>query len=108
MGNKHYIRLDNQSRIVKGFSDLIEQPLETDICINKDASSQFMLLGNQNPPLIDFDRCHLYKYVNSEILETTEAEKQAELADLPLPEPTETEKLRADIEYLSAMTGVTL
>lgn len=59
-------------------------------------------------PLYDMQGCHNYKYVGGKVVETTTEEKQAELASFPKPEPTTEEKLRADIEYLSAMTGVTL
>lgn len=59
-------------------------------------------------PLYDMQGCHNYKYVGGKVVETTVEEKQVELASFPKSEPTTEEKLRADIEYLSAMTGVTL
>lgn len=82
---KHYIRKDANGYIIKGFSDAFEEPLETDICINSKGGRQFELLNEVNPPLTNMDRCHLYKYVDGKIIETTQAEQDAELATFPVP-----------------------
>ncbi len=92
MDNKHYIRLDSSNRVIKGFSDAFEAPLDTDICINEQGGRQFELLGVINPPLINMDMTYKYKYANGEILETTEKETQIELASFPKPEPSQTEE----------------
>lgn len=39
-------------------------------------------------PLMDTQGCHNYKYIDGEIIETTEQEKATELASFPKPEPT--------------------
>lgn len=49
-----------------------------------------------------------YKLVDGKAVERTAEEIAADLAAIPEPPPTETEKLRADVDYLSAMTGVEL
>ena len=45
----------------------------------------------------------LYKEVNDEITARTQAEIDADIAALPKPEPTELERLRADIDYIMMM-----
>ncbi|BCK01707.1 hypothetical protein [Anaerocolumna chitinilytica] len=81
--NKHYIRLDTNNCIIKGFSDAFEQPEENDNCINQEGGRHFELLGQVNPSLISLSGVHLYKYSNGVIVETTEAERAAELAAMP-------------------------
>ncbi len=83
--NKHYIRLDTNNCIIKGFSDAFEQPEENDICINQEGGRHFELLGQVNPPLISLSGVHLYKYIDGVISETTEAERAAELTVIPKP-----------------------
>lgn len=81
--NKHFIRLNTNNYIIKGFSDAFEPPLDNDICVNQEGGRHFELLGNVNPPLIDLNGCHLYKYVDGVVTETREEERKAELASLP-------------------------
>jgi hypothetical protein len=80
---KHYIRLDSNLSIIKGFSSELEEPDTTDICINEDGGRQFELNGEINPPLVNLGGCHLYKYHNGEVNETTEEERAAELDSFP-------------------------
>jgi hypothetical protein len=40
-GYKHYIRLDESDLIVKRLSTAFEQPIETDICVNENASRHY-------------------------------------------------------------------
>lgn len=73
--SKHYIRINENNHIIHGFSDVFEQPLETDICINEEGGRHFELSSKTNLPLLnEFGRA-LYKYINGEILETTEEER---------------------------------
>jgi hypothetical protein len=76
--NKHYIRLDANNCITKGFTDAFENPIETDICISEEGGRHFELNGVTNPPLTDMQGVHFYKYINENVVETTEAERQAE------------------------------
>lgn len=63
-------------------------------------------------PLFTPDGLHRYKLVDGAVVERSEEELKAERAELPDPEPelepTETEQLRADVDFLAAMAGVTL
>lgn len=85
--NKHYIRLDESNRIIKGFSDAFEEPLETDICINENGGRHFELGGCINPALFNEHWCHIYKYEDGEIREATKEELDEELASFEVPEP---------------------
>ncbi len=99
--NNHYIRLDSNNRIIKGFSDAFEQPEVNDICINQEGCRHFELLGQINPPLTNISGIHLYKYTDGAVTETTEAERAAELAAMPKPVSeidTQTEYL-IDLDY---------
>lgn len=111
--NKHYITIDDQSRIISGFSDAFRQPTDTDICINEQGGYQFRLFpgGEENPPLFDWDNMlPLYRWDGSQVVKRTKEELEADRAALPVPEdkPTELEQLRADMDYIAIMTGVEL
>ena len=100
--NKHYIAVDNQNRIVGGFSDAFRQPTETDICINEQGGYQFRLFpnGEENPCLFDWDgMIPLFKYKNGQVVKRTEEEIEADRAVLPVPEtkPTAEERI-AELE----------
>jgi hypothetical protein len=64
MYNKHFIRLDENNNIIRGFSDAFEQALEGDICINEEGGYQFRLFpdGEENPQLFNDDHEALYKW----------------------------------------------
>ena len=49
-----------------------------------------------------------YKLVDGKAQEHTEDEIAADRAAIPAPPPTVQEQLRADVDFLAAMTGVTL
>ena len=94
--NKHYIRVDENNHVIKGFSDAFKSPEIDDICINQKGSRHFELLGVINPSLFDAAGCHLFKYINGVIMETTEEERAAELVTKPHEKTSE--ELQA--EYL--------
>lgn len=99
--NKHYIRIDANNCIIKGFSDAFEEPEGNDIGINQEGGRHFELLGHINPSLINESGIHLYKYTDGVVTETTEAERAAELAAMPKPVSeidTQTEYL-IDLDY---------
>lgn len=88
--SKHYIRLDNNNNIIKGFSTDFEQPIDTDICINENGNRQFELNYEVNPPLVNSQRIYLYKYLSGEVVVKTDEEIQQEINNLPVvaPQPT--------------------
>ena len=108
MFNNHYVTLDADNRIIDGFSDAFKQPQDGDICINEKGGYQFRLFpnGEENPPLIDFNGCHLYRHESGQIRTATEAELAAELAEIeanrPPVAPTPIEELQTENKLLKA------
>ena len=43
----------------------------------------------------------VWKYENNEIVFRSQEEIQADIDELPIPEPTESEQLRADVDFLT-------
>lgn len=84
---KHYIRTDDQGRIIHGFSTAFEHPQDGDICINEQGGYQFRPFpgGEENPPLRSFDgNVPLYKWEGGAVVARTAAEIKA---DIPPPTP---------------------
>ena len=113
--NKHYIVVDALGRITNAWSDGPRPDIDTAgaICINDKGGYQFRLYldGEENPALYDWEyMIPLYKYENGEVIRRSKTEVNADIAAIPVlvPEPTETERLRADVDYLAIMTGVEL
>ncbi|WP_457945255.1 hypothetical protein [Caproiciproducens sp. LBM24188] len=59
-------------------------------------------------PLIDENGCFIYKLVDGHPVERTGEEKATEIAARPSPPPTEIDQIRADVDYIAVMMGVTL
>jgi len=110
--NKHYITTDAQGRITAGWSDgpHPERDTSSAICINEQGGYQFRLHpgGEENPPLYTMDGIPLYKWDGKAIVPRTEEEIAADRAAIPAPPPSEQERLRADVDFLAAMQGVSL
>lgn len=103
---KHYIRLDSNNFIIKGFSNAFEQPLETDICINQNGGRHFELNGQINPSLFN-NGMPIYKWDGTNIVPLTDTDKTNYLASLPPSPPTETELLQNQINDLNiAMANI--
>lgn len=111
--NKHYIIVDERSRIVGGFSDAFRLPSDGDICINEEGGRHFRLFrdGEDNPVLFEIEhRIPLYKYENGKVLTRTAKEIEAEIAALPVPEetPSRLDMLEAQATYTAMMTDTLL
>lgn len=59
-------------------------------------------------PIYTEDGIPRYKLVDGSPVERTEEEIAADRASLPTPAPTAQEQLRADVDFLAAMQGVSL
>jgi hypothetical protein len=105
---KHYVRIDSQNRIIKGFSADFEQPQDTDICINADGGRQFELNGVINPSLINRNEVWLYKYVDGTVSQRSAEEVQSEIDAInnAPKEPTDKARLDAVEAAISALMGV--
>lgn len=110
--NKHYITIDSQGRIISGWSDGPHPERDTTdaICINEQGGYQFRLYpgGEENPPLYTMDGIPLYKWDGVQAIPRTEEEIAADRAAIPEPPPSPQEQLRADVDFLAAMQGVSL
>lgn len=110
--NRHYIKTDAQARIIDGWSDGLfpEKDMEGAVCINEKGGYQFRLSpgGEENPSLYTIDGIPLYKWDGQTVQPRTDAEIAADRAALPEPEPSPMEQLRADVDFIAAMQGVTL
>ena len=110
--NKHYISADFQSRITDGWSDGPRPDRDTTdaICINEQGGYQFRLFpgGEENPPLCTVDGIPLYKWDGTAVILRTDEGIASDRATIPVPPPSEQEQLRADIDFLAAMQGVSL
>ena len=60
--SKHYIRIDEENKVIYGYSDDFEEVVEGDICINENGGRHFELLGEVNPNLLDENSCHRFRY----------------------------------------------
>ena len=109
---RHYIAIDAQGRITSGWSDGPQGDRDTTgaVCINEAGGYQFRLHpgGEENPPLYTEDGIPLYRWDGERVVRRSEEEVQADRAALPAPAPSEQERLRADVDFLAAMQGVTL
>jgi len=109
---RHYIAVDEEGCITDGWSDGPHPERETEeaICINEQGGYQFRLFpdGEENPPLCDIDGISLYRWDGELVLLRTQEELEADRADLPRPGPSKEEQLRADVDFIAAMTGVRL
>jgi len=110
--NFHYITIDDQNRIIEGWSDGPYPSRDTAgaICINEQGGYQFRLFpdGEENPPLWDMDGIPLYKWDGSEVLPRTAEETEADRAAIPDPPPTEQERMEAQVTYTAMMTDTLL
>lgn len=80
--NKHYIIIDINDNIIKGWSDGLfpSADITNAICINEKGSYQFRLFpnGEENPNLFTEDGISLYKYEEGQILQKSETEIKIE------------------------------
>ena len=110
--SKHYITTDEQGRITGGWSDgpFPDRDVAGAICLTDQGGYQFRLTpdGEENPPLYAPDGIPLYRWESGQVVRRTGEEIAADRAALPEPAPSEMERMRADVDFLAAMQGVTL
>lgn len=99
-GYRHYVRADEQGRVIHGFSEAFEQPQEGDILLTDQGIRQFqeILKNGQGIPL--------YKVVAGQMVAREKAEIDADIAALPAPSPTVEERLAAAESVIISLLGV--
>lgn len=110
--NHHYIITRSDGAITGAWSDgpHPEKDPANAICINGQGGYQFRLYpdGEENPAIYDDDGIPLYKWDGEQVVPRTEEEIEADRAAIPEPPPSAQERLRADVDFIAAMTGVML
>lgn len=110
--HRHYIKIDDQNRIIDGWSDGVFPDRNTTdaICINEQGGYQFRLFpdGEENPILYTTDGIPLYEWDGEEVEKRTEFAISADRTVIPESPPSEQEQLRADVDFLAALQGVIL
>lgn len=101
---KHYIKIRPDGCIIDGWSDGPNATRDTDnaICIDECGSYHFRLV------IYDAYGVPLYKWNGIEVVERAMKDIEAERSTILDSSPTVQEQLRADIDFLAAMTGVVL
>ena len=112
MGNEIYIvyaKTDDQGRVIAlNSSAFVEDGWGTEID-RGNGDKYHHAQGNYLPrPLYTENGTPRYKLVGGKITERTQEEIDIEWAAIPDSPPTAQEQMRADIDFLAAMTGVRL
>lgn len=108
---RHYVLLRQDGAVTDGWSDGVKPELDTSgaVCINDHGGYQFEIVpGGDGLPMCAGGGVPLYRWDGFQVVKRPAEAVAAELAALPAPPPTAQEQLRADVDYLAAMTGVTL
>ena len=100
---KVYLKTDKENRIVAINSDIFLDDITDYIEIDSGFGDKYAHAQNNylEKPISD-NGIYNYKYENGKVVERTTEEQQA---DYIPPEPTEQEKLRADVDFLMCMEG---
>lgn len=107
---RHYITIDDQNRVINGWSTGEKSglgPGGEDILITDRGGYHFSLIGVDNPKLRTSDGILLFKWNGTKVELRTQEEISADRPKSEgIQEPTELEKLRADIDYIMIMEGL--
>ena len=104
-----YIQTDEQGRITAVNSSAFVSP-DWGTEIDQGYGDKYHhAQGNYFPrPIYTEDRIPRYKLEDGQAVERTEEEIAADREAIPTPPPTPQEQLRADVDFLAAMQGVSL
>lgn len=109
---RHYITASASGLVLSGWSTGPHPDRDPAgaVCINDRGGYQFRLLpgGEENPSLYTEDGIPLYRWDGERAVRRSEEEIAADRAAVPDPPPSAQEQLRADVDFLAAMTGVML
>ena len=103
MAYRHYIMVDEHNRIIDGWSSGEKPgigPTQGCILLTDDGDLEFPYA------LLQIDGIYQYKYENNQVIKRTTEEKEADRPKEVDPEPSEMERLRADVDYILIMEGL--
>lgn len=105
-----YVRTDEAGRIVEINSSAFLADTAGWTAIDEGYSDKYHhAQGNYFAlPLYGTDGCANYKLADGAPVERTEAEKAAEIATRPAPDPTQLDRVEAQITYTAMMTDTML
>lgn len=109
--NRHYILLREDKVIIDTWSDgpSREKDITKAICINEKGGYQFRFSsdGEENPMIFDLYGVPLYKWDGKKVIPRDESELNTERASIIQDQsPTQLEQLRADVDFLLVMGGL--
>ena len=88
----HYVVVNDNGVVLRGFSTDFEQPNDGDVCINEDGGRHFEINGVINPLMTNDDGVLIYKIVNGNAVARTLEEIEADKVEAVLV-PTLEERL---------------
>lgn len=110
--NRHYVTTRPDGAITDAWSDGPNQEKDTTgaICISEQGGYQFRFYpgGEENPPICTEDGIPLYKWDGEKAILRTQDEIETDRTAIPAPPPSAQEQLRADVDFIAAMMGVSL
>lgn len=109
--SKVYVQTDGQNRILRcegGYTGPTD--LTGWVQIDEGTGDKYNLCQSHyfEGGLYTMDGIPRYKLVDGKAVERSEEEIEADRAAIPAPPPTEQEQIRADVDFLAAMQGVSL
>lgn len=106
--SKVYILIDEKNRIIRldGGYTIENVDVSTWTLIDEGEGDRYNLCQNNYlpTPLLTEDGICRYKFVNGNIEERTEEEIDIDRQNAPIPEPTDEERMEAQVYYTAVMT----
>lgn len=100
-----YARTNEKGIVIKIFSDCFEQPQLSDALIKSGRGDEFVHLGYYR--ILTKERIYRYKIVDGELTERTEEEIAEELAESPVEEESDKEKIaRLEAEIIQTQLAM--
>ncbi len=110
--NRHYLAVDERGRILDGWSDGPCPGRETAgaVLLTDRGGYQFRLHdgGEENPQLMSREGVPLYAWDGDKVTARSAEEIAADVAALPKPGPTASQRLEAQVTYTAMMTDTLL
>lgn len=104
--SKHYISVDDEGRIIDGFSDFYREPQASDICIRENAGNEFELFGKDFNRRLYFPvgekKIWQWKYVDGKIKFRSKEEQEVDYPPLPRT-PSVEEQLQSNTEDIATL-----